>query len=126
MNRRVNRIRAAFRWAAGEELVPEPIHAALTAVPGLRRGEARDNPPRGPVDPRRVEERIACLEANGGLRRSHLDLDLDHDPPLLILAAHKTRDRIGEDLTSLQSAVIIDTMTSDDAMKDETTKGPKR
>ena len=117
VNRRVNRIRAAFRWAAGEELVPEPIHAALTAVPGLRRGEARDNPPRGPVDPRRVEETIAWLEANGrlgaarlvrflrwtgcrpseacGLRGSHLDLD--HDPPLLILAAHKTRDRIGED-----------------------------
>lgn len=117
VNRRINRIRAAFRWAVGEELLPESIHAALTVVPGLRRGEARDNPPRGPVDPARVEETVSWLETHGrigaarlvrflrwtgcrpseacGLQRSHLDLD--HDPPLLVLVAHKTRDRIGED-----------------------------
>jgi integrase len=117
VNRRVNRIRAAFRWATGEELIPESVYATLTAVPGLRRGEARDNPPRGPVDPRRVDETVVWLQEHGrdgaarlvrflrwtgcrpsegcGLRLE--SISLDHDPPLLTLVAHKTRDRLGED-----------------------------
>ena len=41
-------------------------------------------------------------------------------------AATDAFNQLRPNLTSLQSAVIIDTMTSDDAIKDETTKGPKR
>jgi hypothetical protein len=53
INRRVDRIKRAFKWAASEELVPVAIHQALRTLPGLRRGrtEARESEAVGPVDP---------------------------------------------------------------------------
>lgn len=39
VNKGVQFIRAAFRWAVGEQLVPVEVWQALQAVPGLRRGE---------------------------------------------------------------------------------------
>ena len=51
INKDVHRIRAMFRWAAGEELYPGEALAALAAVEALEKGrsEAKDRPPIGPV-----------------------------------------------------------------------------
>lgn len=51
INQDVHRIRAMFRWAAGEELYPGEALASLAAVEALAKGrtEARDRPPIGPV-----------------------------------------------------------------------------
>jgi hypothetical protein len=38
VNQRVGRIVHVFKWAVGEELVPESVHAALRTVAGLARG----------------------------------------------------------------------------------------
>ena len=48
----VSRIRQAFRWAVENELVPAPVHQALQAVPGLKKGRtlAREPVPVRPVD----------------------------------------------------------------------------
>jgi len=40
INKRIDIIRRAFKWAVGEELVGPSVHEALRAVPGLRKGEA--------------------------------------------------------------------------------------
>jgi integrase len=57
VNSRVNRVRRAFKWAAGEELVPFATFHALTAVAGLQRGRtpAPDHDPVAPADPDAVE-----------------------------------------------------------------------
>jgi integrase len=51
INRRVARVARLFRWGVGEELVPEGVHRALTAVRGLEKGrtEAKESDPVGPV-----------------------------------------------------------------------------
>jgi hypothetical protein len=38
INRRVERVRRAFRWAASQELVPVTVYQALRTVPGLQKG----------------------------------------------------------------------------------------
>lgn len=52
INARVERIRRAFRWAVGEELIHVATYQALAAVDGLRLGRtsARESEPVGPVD----------------------------------------------------------------------------
>lgn len=40
VNAAVRQIVAAFRWATSEELVTADVHAALAAIPNLKRGEA--------------------------------------------------------------------------------------
>ncbi|MBY0512688.1 MAG: hypothetical protein K2P78_02105 [Gemmataceae bacterium] len=37
-NRRVGRVKRAFKWAVSEELVPDTVHHALPTATGLRRG----------------------------------------------------------------------------------------
>jgi integrase len=51
VNRRVQKIRQAFRWAASEELVPASVFHGLQTVEGLRKGRtpAKDHDPIGPV-----------------------------------------------------------------------------
>jgi integrase len=51
VNRRVQKIRQAFRWAASEELIPPSVFHGLQAVEGLKKGrtEAKDHEPIGPV-----------------------------------------------------------------------------
>lgn len=51
VNRRVRTIRRVFKWGVAEELVPAPVHHALTAVTGLRRGrgDVRESKPVRPV-----------------------------------------------------------------------------
>lgn len=65
VNRRVNRIRAAFKWAVSEELIPPECLVALQSVPGLRYGAARENPPRTPANPAHVASVVEWLRANG-------------------------------------------------------------
>jgi integrase len=57
INQRVGRIVRLFKWAVAEELVPETVHRALTAVRGLEKGRttARESEPVGPVPDAFVE-----------------------------------------------------------------------
>ncbi len=51
INRRIDRIRRAFKWAVSKELVPASVHQSLTTLAGLRRGRttARESAPVKPV-----------------------------------------------------------------------------
>ena len=57
INARVNRIRRAFKWAVGMELIPSGVYLALQAVTGLQRGrtEAREPEAVTPVPLEHVE-----------------------------------------------------------------------
>jgi integrase len=57
INQRVGRIVRVFKWGVGEELVPETVHRALAAVPGLQKGrsKARESEPVKPVPAAWVE-----------------------------------------------------------------------
>jgi integrase len=59
----IARIRRAFRWAAGEELIPASAPTALATVPGLRAGRttARETGPVLPVADDVVEATLAKL-----------------------------------------------------------------
>src|SRR5262249_19067848 len=65
INQRVRRIVRVFRWAVAEELVPESVHRALAAVPGLQQG--RTDAPEGegvkPVALEVVEATLAKMPA---------------------------------------------------------------
>ena len=63
INRRVNRIKRLFKWAAAEELVPPSVHQGLCAVDGLRSGRttAREPEPTGPVAERVVQTTLPHL-----------------------------------------------------------------
>jgi integrase len=70
VNQQTERVRRAFRWAAGEELIPFEIYQRLTAVSGLQRGrtEARETEPVRPVDDSTVETTLPFLNRHvGGL-----------------------------------------------------------
>ncbi|MDG3004373.1 site-specific integrase [Paludisphaera mucosa] len=63
INKDVHRVRAMFRWAAGEELDPGASLAALAAVAGLEkgRGDAKEPPPIRPVAEAAVEATLPHL-----------------------------------------------------------------
>ena len=63
INGSVRRICRAFKWAAGEELIPSSIHQSLSTVPGLRAGRtaAREPKPIMPVDDTSIELTIEQL-----------------------------------------------------------------
>lgn len=63
VNRRVQKIRQAFRWAASEELVPASVFHGLQAVDGLRKGRtnAKDHDPIGPVADEDVDRVLPYL-----------------------------------------------------------------
>ncbi len=50
VNRRVGRIRRAFKWAASEQLVPVAVHQSLGTVAGLQQGRSKA-PEMVPVEP---------------------------------------------------------------------------
>jgi integrase len=56
INRRIERVKRVFKWAASEELVPVTVHQALRTLAGLPKGrtEARESEPVKPVDPAHV------------------------------------------------------------------------
>ncbi len=63
VNRRVQVIKQAFKWAASEELIPISAYQALATVTGLRKGrtEAPDHPPVAAVPDNVVEATIPFL-----------------------------------------------------------------
>lgn len=63
VNRRVERVKRVFKWAAAQELVPVAVHAALATVAGLRKGRsnARESRPVEPVDPGHYEATLVHL-----------------------------------------------------------------
>ncbi len=63
INGQVHRVRLAFKWAVGRELLPIETFQRLLTVEGLRRGrsEARDPDPIGPVDDATVEATLVFL-----------------------------------------------------------------
>ncbi|HVL15555.1 MAG TPA: site-specific integrase, partial [Gemmata sp.] len=63
VNRRIDRVKRVFKWAASQELVPVTVHQALRTLAGLRRGrtEARESEPVRPVDPALVVETLPFL-----------------------------------------------------------------
>lgn len=63
INDHVDRIRRLFKWAAGEELIPETTYRALLLVEGLKRGRtsARETDPILPVTDEIVEKTLGGL-----------------------------------------------------------------
>lgn len=63
VNEYVQHVKAAFRWAVGEELVPPSVYHGLQAVPGLRAGrtEARESPGVRPVSDATVDATLPHL-----------------------------------------------------------------
>ncbi|MFO0806008.1 MAG: site-specific integrase [Gemmataceae bacterium] len=63
INRRVDRIKRMFRWAASQELVPVTVYEALRTLAGLQRGRttAPEPPPVKPVDPVDVAKTLPFL-----------------------------------------------------------------
>jgi integrase len=63
VNQQIERVRRAFRWAAGEELIPFEVYHRLTAVSGLQRGrtEARETEPVKTVDNEVVDATLPHL-----------------------------------------------------------------
>ena len=66
INRRMERVRRAFRWAASEELVPVSVYDALRTLTGLRRGRstARESEPVGPVGTATVDATLPFLDTH--------------------------------------------------------------
>jgi hypothetical protein len=64
INQRVGHILRVFRWGVAEELVPETVHRALTALPGLQKGRSGAHKSEGvkPVQ-LRARDRVAYLES---------------------------------------------------------------
>lgn len=63
VNDHVGRIKRMFKWAAGEELIPESTFRGLTLVEGLRAGRsaARETAPIQPVDGEVVDTTLVLL-----------------------------------------------------------------
>jgi integrase len=63
INRRMDRVKRVFRWAASEELVPVAVYQALRTVPGLQKGrtDARESAPVGPVADEYVDATLPRL-----------------------------------------------------------------
>ena len=68
VNRRTDRVKRVFRWAAAEELVPVAVYESLRTLAGLRRGrtEARETDPVKPVADAVVELAREALAAPRG------------------------------------------------------------
>jgi integrase len=65
INQRVGHILRLFRWGVAEELVPETVHRALTAVPGLQKGRTEAHEGQGvkPVAVDAVEKTLPEMPA---------------------------------------------------------------
>ncbi|MFT3786092.1 MAG: tyrosine-type recombinase/integrase [Tepidisphaeraceae bacterium] len=116
INRNLNRIIAAFKWAASEELVPVSVYDALTTVRELRRGrsKAAESEAIKPVDPFIIEsirpyltrpvEALMDLQLLTGARPGEMlglraiDIDRTCEPwkyePQQHKTAHRGRSRV--------------------------------
>lgn len=65
INRRMDRVKRAFKWATSEELIPVAVYHALRTLPGLKKGrsEARESEPVKPVEPEHVTALLPHLSA---------------------------------------------------------------
>jgi integrase len=63
INRRMERIKRVFRWAAAEELVPVTVYQSLRTLAGLQKGRtaARESEAVKPVDPKHVADTLPHL-----------------------------------------------------------------
>jgi integrase len=63
VNRRMDRIKRAFKWATSQELVPVTVYDALRTLAGLQKGRtaARESDPVKPVDPVHVAATLPFL-----------------------------------------------------------------
>lgn len=63
INRRIDRVKRVFKWAASEELVPVTVYESPRTLSGLRRGrtEARESEPVKAVDPATVTATLPYL-----------------------------------------------------------------
>ena len=66
VNRRVQKIRQAFKWAVSEELIPPSVIQGLQAVGGLKQGRtpAKDHEPIGPVTDEHVDKVLPFLNSH--------------------------------------------------------------
>src|SRR5262245_26453949 len=66
INRRVDRVKRVFKWAASEELVPVAVYQTLRTLAGLQRGRtgARESEPVKPVDPAHVAATLSFLSTH--------------------------------------------------------------
>ena len=66
INKRLDRVKRAMKWAVAEELIPAAVYDALRALPGLRRGrtDARESKPVEPVAFTLVEKTLPFLPAH--------------------------------------------------------------
>jgi integrase len=57
INRQIGRLKAVFKWAVAQEMIPASVHHSLTAVTGLRKGKsaARESHPVRPVPQRLID-----------------------------------------------------------------------
>ncbi|VTS01860.1 catalytic phage domain protein : Integrase family protein OS=Planctomyces limnophilus (strain ATCC 43296 / DSM 3776 / IFAM 1008 / 290) GN=Plim_1106 PE=4 SV=1: Phage_integrase [Gemmata massiliana] len=63
INKRIDRVKRVFKWAASEELVPVTTYEALRTLAGLRRGrtEAKESEPVQPIDDETVRATLPHL-----------------------------------------------------------------
>src|SRR5262245_29167864 len=63
VNRRVQKVRQAFKWSVSEQLVPPSVYHGLQAVEGLKEGRspAKDHAPVGPVADEDVDKVLPHL-----------------------------------------------------------------
>jgi integrase len=119
INQRVGRIVRMFKWAVTEELIPETVHRAIDAVPGLERGRcnARETEPVKPVADSFVDAvlphvlpevaAMARLQRLSGMRPGEVtimrgcDLDMTGTVWLFKPHTHKTAYRGGSRIIAL-------------------------
>lgn len=116
VNRRADRIKRAFKWAASQGLVPVNVYQTLQTLAGLRMGrtEARESEPVRPVDPAHVVATLPYLNRHAramvelqrltGMRPGEVcnltlgEVDRSGEPWLYRPSRHKTahhgRDRV--------------------------------
>jgi len=66
VNKRIDRVKRAFKWAASQELIPVTVYQSLRTLAGLQKGrtEARESDPVKPVDPKRVAATLPHLSTH--------------------------------------------------------------
>jgi integrase len=134
VNRRVNKARRIFRWAASEELIPATVPTALDTVEGLKKGRtpARETEPVGPVDPaadvatlpflsRQLRGLIWFMSLTGcrpgeACRLRRCDIDTTRDVWLYRPAHHKNKHRGKGRVVPIgpKARTVIDEFPTDD------------
>jgi integrase len=134
INQRVWRVRKAFKWAVGEELVPPAVFQALQAVEGLQQGRsaARELPPVGPVPAGHIDavlpllrpqvramvelQRLTGMRPGEVCRLRWADIDQGGKVWVYRPAQHKTRHRakVREILLGPRAQAVLNDFRKDD------------